>query len=270
MALVIDNCLIPQGSGTNQTYGGSCCDAVCQITNNAVVPVLIEDFVAVFNGNFSIQNLTLTYESAQVVAPFLVLPNTSFQVSIGYCAGDIGLTDTLTIEILSDSVDLTLFNFDFQSIDLDTSIDETSIDFGTVNVNSVNQFQITINNPTTCCYNYEFTTDCADTIISPDVTGKMCFGDTEVITFTWTPTTIGSLNCNSTFIVPMGQELILPVTGTAVEAPSGGGSSNGQKNKIDQTTRVEACSPRTSNNRCETAKTIKSAIKANARRFGKR
>jgi len=270
MALTIDNCLIPQGSGTNQTYGLSCCSAVCQITNDGVTPVLIEDLVAVFNGNFALQNLTLTYGGSQVVPPFLVLPNTIFQVATDYCAGDVGLTDTFTIEILSDGVDITLFNFDFEAIDLTTSIDVSSIDFGTVNVNSVNQFQIGINNPTTCCYSYLFTTDCSDTIISPEETRKMCIGATEVITFTWIPTTVGTLECSLTFIVPMGQELILPVTGTAVEAPSGGGSSNGQKNKVDQTTRVEACSPKTVNNRCQTAQSMQSAIRTNARRFGKR
>jgi len=167
-------------------------------------------------------------------------------------------------------VDITVFNFDFEAIDLTTSIDVTSIDFGTVNVNSVNQFQIGINNPTTCCYNYLFTTDCSDTIISPEETRKMCIGDTEVITFTWIPTTVGTLECSLTFIVPMGQELILPVTGTAVEPPPSSGGRNEQKNKVDQTTRVEACSPRTANNRCQTAQSMQNAIRTNARRFGKR
>jgi len=127
MALTIDNCLIPQGSGTNQMYGGCCCSAVCQITNNGVLPVLISDFVAVFGGNFAIQSVVLTYQTVDVVAPFLVLPNTSFQMAVGYCAGDVGLTDTLTVEILVDDVDVTIFNFDFEAIDMSTTVDAVSM-----------------------------------------------------------------------------------------------------------------------------------------------
>jgi len=235
MALTIDNCLIPQGTGTNQTYGGCCCSAVCLITNDGVLPVLISDFVAVFGGNFAIQNTELSYQGSPVVAPFLVLPNTSFQMAVEYCAGDVGLTDTLTIEILVDDIDVTIFNFDFEAIDLSTSVDVTSIDFGTVNLNTINPFQFVINNPTTCCYNYNFDTDCADLTINPSTTRKMCFEDFESIEITWQPTTTGPFTC-TLFINIDCQTLEIPITGLAVEAPtppSGGNDVSGKRTVVD-------------------------------------
>lgn len=272
MALVIDNCLIPKGSGINKTYDKSCCSLNCTFTNETSSAISLDLIFCTFqNAQFTVISETYFYQGVQITTfPFVIPPNESIQTAVDYCAGTTGTTDTLMIYTEQNGGEVELYFFDFQAIDLTTSIDETSIDFGTVDVNSVNQFQITINNPTTCCYKYFFTTDCFDTIISTEQTQEMCFGDSEVITFTWTPTTAGSLNCNFSFSIPMGEELILPVTGNAINPPSGGGERVEQKNKVDQTTRVEACSPRSANNRCQTAQTMQSAIRTNARRFGKR
>lgn len=235
MALTIDNCLIPQGSGTNLMYGGCCCSVVCQITNDSVQPVEISDLVAVFGGNFSVQNIILIYGGTTVVAPFTMDPNTSFQISIEYCAGDVGLTDTLTIEILADSTDVTVFNFDFEAIDMSTSVDTSSIDFGTVNLNTINPVNITITNPTVCCYNYPISTDCPDFIISPESTGKLCLDGFQTIQITWQPSTVGLISCNL-YIDSDCQQLVIPITGTAVEAPtppSGGNDVSGKRTVVD-------------------------------------
>lgn len=235
MALTISNCLIPQGTGTNQTYGGCCCSVVCQITNNDIRPVQISDLIAVFGGNFAVQNTTLIYQGSEVFAPFFVDPNTSFQIAIVYCAGDVGLTDTLTIEILVDGTDVTIFNFDFEAIDMSTSVDVTSIDFGTVNLNTINPFQFVVNNPTACCYNYDLSSDCSDLTINPSPTRKLCFEDFESIEATWQPTTIGPFSCTLIVIIDC-QTLEIPITGLAVEPPtppSGGNDVSGKKTVVD-------------------------------------
>lgn len=270
MALTIHNCLIPQGDGTNQTYGNCCCSSTCQITNNDIRPVEITDLGVTFvSGNFSINSITMNYQGSPVNVPFFVAPNTSFQFGIDYCASDIGLTDSLSLEFLVDATNWETFVFDFEAIDLSTSIDVSSIDFGIVNVNSNNQFQVVVNNPTTCCYNYEFNTDCSDLTIDPNPTQKTCFEQTQVVTLTWNPTNIGVLSCILQFYVDC-QSLEIPVTGEAIQPPPSSGGRNHQKNKADQTTRVEACSPRATNNRCQTAQSMQNAIRTNARRFGKR
>lgn len=235
MALTIDNCLIPQGSGTNLVYGGCCCVFDCFITNDGPNAVEISDFVAVFGGNFGLNNFGINYLGNPVTAPFTVQPNTSFQIFGDSCAGDVGLTDTLTMEMLVDGTDVTIYNFDFEAVDLSGSIDTASIDFGTVNVNTINPVQLTVTNPTGCCYNYELSTDCPDSLINPTTTRKICFEDFESIEMTWTPTTAGPFNC--VLILGMDcQTLEIPVTGLAVEAPeppSGGNDVSGKKTVVD-------------------------------------
>jgi hypothetical protein len=235
MALTIDNCLIPQGSGTNQMYGGCCCSVVCQITNNDIRPVEITDLIAVFGGNFAVQNTTLTYQGSEVIVPFFVDPNTSFQIGIDYCAGDVGLTDTLTIETFVDGTDVTIFNFDFEAVDLSESIDTASIDFGTVNVNTINPVNITITNPTVCCYNYAISTDCPDVFVSPTDTTKLCLDEFESVQIRWEPSTIGPISCN-VYVNTECQEFVIPITGTAIEAPappSGGNDVSGKRTVVD-------------------------------------
>jgi hypothetical protein len=270
MALVFDNCLAQQGSGTNFNYGNCCYTIDCLITNNNIRQVEITDLGVTFqSGNFSINSIELLYQGSPVSVPFFVDGNTSFQFVIDYCAPDAGLTDSLSVEFLVDRTNWESFVFDFEAIDLSTSIDVSSIDFGIVNVNSNNQFQVVVNNPTIGCYTYGFDTDCADLTIDPNPTPKTCFEQTAVATVNWNPTTIGVLNC----VLQFGNDcqlLEIPITGEAIQPPPSSGGRNDQKNKVDQITRVEACSPRTVNNRCQTAQSMQSAIRTNARRFGKR
>ena len=269
MALTIDNCLIPQGSGTNKMYGGGCCCTIsCIVTNSSEGSVDVTQL----DGNFTNALFfpsPITINTLPNPPSFNLDPGDSFTMSFEICSGSVGDTDELVIDITVDGSTIETFVFDFEAIDLSTSIDVSSIDFGTVNVNSVNQFQVQVNNPTTCCYNYYFTTDCTDVIIDPSTTPKTCFEETQVITITWNPTSAGSINCILTFENAECQTFDIPITGTAVQPPSSGGGES-QKNKVDQTTRVEACSPRTVNNRCQTARTMQDAIKSTARRLGKR
>jgi hypothetical protein len=255
-------------------YELTCCTQECLLTNEVKIPVSLDAiFITFQDSEFTLLSEEYFYQGNPITSyPVFIAPDESVTVRFSYCASGVGNTDNLNINTEQNGGEFYQYSFSFESIDLTTTLDETAVDFGTVNVNSVNQFQITIDNPTACCYNYLLSTDCEDTSVFPEETERLCFGSTEVITITWTPIAPGTLDCNLSFIVPMGPELLIPITGIAEAAPPGpgGGWSNGQKNKVDQTTRVEACSPRSANNRCQTAKSMQNAIRTNARRFGKR
>ena len=142
--------------------------------------------------------------------------------------------------------------------------------FGNVIIGQTGTLAISLQNPTICCYEYAITTSCPETVITPDLSNLLCTGGKQSIVADFTPTIVGNINCE-VFVSVGCQTLSIPVTGTGKNPPEpSSGTSNGQKNKVDQTTPVQACSPRTANNRCQTAKTMQSAIKANAKRFGKR
>lgn len=160
-------------------------------------------------------------------------------------------------------------SFDFQSIDLSTSVSPTSFAFGNTVVNSTKTLGFQIQNPALCCQVFNISTDCPDVIITP-TSVYLCTGEKDSsLKIDWTPLAVGPLSCIVT-VSNDCQTYDFPVTGNAINPPSGGGERVEQKNKVDQTTRVEACSPRSANNRCQTAQTLKSAIRTNARRFGKR
>lgn len=233
MALTISNCF--KNDATNYTYGNCCCSFGCTFTNDGARSIEITEADVFFDGLFSVQSFQIIYLASFVTVPFTMAPNTSFELNFEFCAGQIGDLDTLTFEFLVDSVDPYIFLYDFEAIDLSTTVDILSINFGTVNLNTINQVYLTINNPTTCCYNYDISTDCVDTIISPGQTRKLCIDNFEAIQITWQPTTVGPFNCE--IIVGMDcQQLFIPVTGNVVEPPtppSGGNDVSGKRTVVD-------------------------------------
>jgi hypothetical protein len=118
---------------------------------------------------------------------------------------------------------------------MSTTVDTPSIDFGTVNLNTINPVNITITNPTVCCYNYSISTDCPDFIISPESTAKLCLDEFQTVQITWQPLTIGPISCNI-YVDIECQQFVIPITGTAVEAPappSGGNDVSGKRTIVD-------------------------------------
>lgn len=271
MALSFSNCLTLQGSGVNQMYGDCCCDIQCTVTTD--IPVVIDDIVSVFTmESFYFASTPKAYINGILQTfPFSLAPNESFSLEMEICASAVGNTDMLSITFLMGRDGSLKFDFDFQSIDLSTSVSPTSFAFGNTVVDSTKTLGFQIQNPTTgCCYGYAITTSCPDLVVTPDVSNTLCPGDSQSdFTLDWTPPAVGALDCVITVTTDC-QTYDFPVTGNAINPPSGGGERVEQKNKVDQTTRVEACSPRSANNRCQTAQTLQSAIRTNARRFGKR
>jgi hypothetical protein len=271
MALSFSNCLTQQGSGVNQMYGDCCCDIQCTVTTD--IPALITDIVGSWEVNsFFFANSPKAYINGVLQTyPFFLPPNESFSLEMEICAAAAGNSDILKIEIFEGGSLLDAPKFDFESIDLSTSVSPTSFSFGNTVIGSTKTLGFQIQNPTTwCCYGYTITTSCAELVITPDVSNTLCPGENQSnFNLDWTPTDVGVLDCTITVTTDC-QTYDFPVTGNAINPPSGGGTTPAKKNKVDQTTRVEACSPRTVNNRCNTARTMQNAIRQTARRIGRK
>jgi len=269
MALSFSNCLTQQGSGVNYMYGDCCCDLQCTVTTDTAVD--IEDITSFFTmESFYFGSTPKAYINGNPQTfPFSLDANDSFTLEMTVCAATAGNSDNLTIDFLMGGAGSQQFDFDFEAIDLSTSVTPSSFAFGNTVVGSTKTLGFQIENPALCCQTFNISTSCPDIVITP-TSVDLCTGDKDsTLKLDWTPTVLGAISCTIT-VSNDCQTYDFPVTGNAINPPSGGGERVEQKNKVDQTTRVEACSPRTVNNRCNTARTLQSAIKTNARRFGKR
>jgi hypothetical protein len=270
MALSFNNCLIPQGSGTNEMYGDCCCEITCDVT--VTEPIVMEDFDSFFlNESFFLQSTPrIAFNGSNVQYPYPFSPGDVFQVTFDICAAAVGNVDTLELGFSFIGMPTEKFYFNFTAINLYSSIAPNSFAFGNTVVDTTKTLEFQFRNMAMCCYTYEATTDCPEITITPSTSDLLCAGDKQTgIKVDWAPTSLGNINCS--LIVSIGcQTMNFPITGRGINPPSGSATPAAQKNKVDQTTRVEACSPRSANNRCQTARTMQAAIRTNARRFGKR
>ena len=269
MALSFDNCLTQAIDGINYLYGDCCCDIQCTVT---VTDSITIDDLSYF---FSMESFYLTsnpkiyIDGNPQTLPLSLNSGDTFDIQMNICASPVGNTDNLQLKF-NTSLGVEWFYFDFEALDLSSTISPSSFSFGNTVIETIKTLGFQLQNPTICCYEYTVTTDCPDMVVSPSPSNLLCTGDKQNnFKIDWNPLTIGTLSCNLTVTMDC-QTLIIPINGRAINAPSGGGERVEQKNKVDQTTRVEACSPRTANNRCQTAQTMQNAIRTNARRFGKR
>lgn len=239
MALIIEDCLIPKGSGTNFMYGDCCCSLNCTLTNETGSAIILDFIFCNFqNGQFTVISEKYFYQGVQITTfPFVIPPNESIQTAVDYCAGNIGTTDTLMIYTEQNGGEVELYFFDFEAIDLSTSVTPTTFNFGDVIIGQTGTLEFEIDNPTACCLEYATTTTCPETVITPDLTSLLCTGDSQPgIKVDFTPTTVGTINCE--IFVSVGcQTLSIPVTGSGKnppEPPSGGGNNvSGKRTVVD-------------------------------------
>lgn len=261
MALEIDNCLIQQGSGTNEIYASCCCTFQCFITNTGDATTLIGDLYQFSFEQFIIKDFQINGNPASY--PFFFDKGSTISLEFQVCAAtDVSITDSLFIRFYDTTGTAATYLFDFISIDLSTSIDLSSIDFNSVPIGSSASVPVTIYNPTVCCYSYDIISDCAEVQPDNSTTNKLCNTDSQIINIVYTPTVEGDIACTLTFANEC-QSLNIPITGSAI-APETNSSSNGQKNKVDQTSVLPACSPRTINNQCNTGQAARGAIASRA------
>jgi hypothetical protein len=268
MALSFSNCLTPQ-PGVNEMYGNCCCDLQCLVTTDSATT--IDDIVSFFGMESFILSSIKAYDMSSniLTPPFSLNANDTFYLEMTICAPEAGNSDQLDLNFIFGEGGSQKISFDFQSIDLSTSVSPSSFSFGNTVVNSTKTLGFQIQSPALCCQVFNISTDCPDVIITPPSV-YLCTGEKDSsLKIDWTPLALGALSCIVT-VSNDCQTYDFPVTGNAINPPSGGGERIEQKNKVDQTTRVEPCSPRSANNRCQTAQSMQNAIRTNARRFGKR
>lgn len=246
-------------------YGGFRCVVSCPIQNSSGATQVV-DFLNVSNTNtFSITDVMI--DLLPPVFPLVINDGDSIALSFTLIAGAIGDLDTVKIDINS-TFGFEFQKFDFEAIDMSSSINVSYINFGEVSIGTSVSVPVTITNPTICCYIYSFYSDCAEVNTTSTETNELCKSDEQTIGVVYTPTTTGDITC-SVILANESDAIYIPITGRGI-SPSQQNTRIEQKNKVDQTTSVTNCSPKTANNRCQTARTMQSAIRTNARRFGKR
>lgn len=264
MPININNCIEENKiTEPHKLITDCCCQISCSLANNDDFPITILDLS--FSSTFGVGNIFI--DGSPLSLPLNLDPFQSVTLDYTVCAPSTESVDTLTLTILDNVAGITDFIYYFESILPSSFITPTSLNFGNVAVGNGSALYINVPDTLLCCNDFY-----VSTLTAPfgDIGGvTVCpGGGSQQIMVSFSPTELGQATENLTISINECNSIIVPLSGNGIEPPSG--STTPQKNKVDQTTRVEACSPRTSNNRCETAKTIKSAIKANARRFGKR
>jgi hypothetical protein len=236
MALSFDNCLIPQGGDPNSMYGTCCCDISCIVTADA--DITIDVFDAAFeNSLFSITAKIYINDVLQTL-PLFLNSGDSIEIRLSICASEPGDNDVLKLNFSFAEGGSEAFYFDFDAIDLSSTIDVSAFNFGNVNIGSTKTLGFQLTNPTICCYEYSISTSCGDMVIVPETSDLLCGGDKQSnFKIDWTPMATGDLNC-SFFLMNECQSLELPATGRGVEPSPGGGGNpvSGKRTVVDSPT----------------------------------
>lgn len=262
MAVELLNCLSQRD--TNKIISDCCCLVNCDLTNAYESSIRILD-IAMSAGDFPISNILI--DGNPLSYPIDLDPSASVVLSFSLCAPSTEQIGQLAVDIEVQGIGTDSYTWDLESIAPSSFISPTSLNFGNVAVGNGSSLYINVPDTLICCNDFYIST-----LTAPfgDIGGvTVCpGGGSQQIMVSFAPTELGLATQDLTITINECNSILVPISGNGIDAPSG--STTPQKNKVDQTTRVEACSPRTVNNRCQTARTIQSAIKANAKRFGKR
>lgn len=262
MAIEVLNCLTQ--SRINTIISNCCCEIACDLTNTYNSTARIVD-LTISSEAFGISNILI--DGNPITYPIDIGEGQSVPLSFTICAPDAQVIDNLVVYIDALGLEITTRIFELMSQLPSLLIQPSQLNFGNVAIGSGASLYINVPDEFFCCNNF-FTS----TLTAPfsDIGGvTVCPGDgAQQIGVFFSPSELGTATQDLTITINECNSIIIPISGNGIEPPSG--SATPQKNKVDQTTRVEACSPRTSNNRCQTTRTIQNAIKTNARRFGKR
>jgi hypothetical protein len=233
------------------------------LTNNDDFPITILDLA--FSSTFGVGNIFI--DGSPLSLPLNLDPFQDVTLDYVVCAPSTESIDTVTLTILDNVTGITTFIYYFESIEPSSFISPISLSFGNVAIGNSSSLYINVPDTLLCCNDFF-----VSTLTAPfsDIGGvTVCpGGGSQQIMVSFTPSTLGAATQDLTISINECNSIIVPLSGNGVEAPPP--STSPQKNKVDQTTRVEACSPRKANNRCQTAQAMQKAIRTNARRFGKR
>lgn len=267
MALVIDNCIKEDNVKNYNLITDCCCAISCTLSNNDNFLRSVSNLTIVSSipSNFIVSNILI--DGNPLSLPFDLDPFQTVTIDWTICASSSEVVDVVTLKV-TDQTGVTNFNYNFESFAPSSFLSPTSLNFGNIAVGNGASLYINVPDTLLCCNDFYVSTLTAPFSEAGGV--SVCPGDkAQQIAIFFNPTETGLATQDLTISINECNSIVIPLTGNGIEPPSGG-TTPPQKNKVDQTTRVEACSPRTVNNRCNTARTLQSAIKTNAKRFGKR
>lgn len=262
MAVTLSDCFSERG--TNKIIVDCCCQMNCYLNNGYESSIRITD-LAYSAGDFPISDVLI--DGNPISYPIDLDPGASVQFSFVLCAPSTAQLGDFAIDIEVQGIGTDSYSYPLEAVLTTDVISPTSLNFGNIAVGSGSTLYINVLDTLLCCNDFY-----VSTLTAPfaDVGGvTVCpGGGSQQIMVIFSPTALGTITQNLTISINECNSLVIPLSGTGIEAPPP--STSPQKNKVDQTTRVEACSPRNANNRCQTAQSMQSAIRTNARRFGKR
>jgi len=262
MAVTLSDCF--SEIGTNKLIVDCCCQMNCYLNNGYVNGIRITD-LAYSAGDFPISNVLI--DGNPISYPIYLDPGASVQFSFVLCAPSTAQLGDFAIDIEIQGMGTESYSYALEAVLPTDVISPTSLNFGNVAVGNGSFLYINISDDLLCCNDFYVSTLTSPFAHADGVT--ICpGGGSQQIMVSFGPTELGLATQNLTISINECNSLVVPLSGTGIEAPPP--STSPQKNKVDQTTRVEACSPRTANNRCRTAQSMQNAIRTNARRFGKR
>jgi len=262
MAVELLNCL-NQGA-YNRIITNCCCLVECELTNTYEFGVRISD-LAMSAGDFPISNILI--DGNPLSYPIDITPGAFLTLSFSLCAPSTEQIGQLAVDIEIQGVGTESYSWDLKSVDPASFITPPSLDFGNVPVGNGVFLYIDIPSDFICCNDFYVSTLTSPFAHGDGVTVCPDSGDQQIMV-SFGPTALGEATQDLTISINECNSMVIPLSGIGVEPPPPSGTP--QKNKVDQTTPVANCSPRTANNRCQTARTMQSAIRTNARRFGKR
>lgn len=264
MPINIVNCIDPNRIDEPYSLITDCCCVIsCVLSNQSETQIEISDLS--FSGDFVVSNIFI--DGNPISFPIIIDAFGSVTFEYTICApSDEGIS-AVDLNIVDNIDGTTTFSYYFEAIAPSSFLSPTSLNFGNVAIGNSSSLYINVPDTLLCCNDFYVSTLTAPFSDNGGVT--VCpGGGSQQIMVIFSPTILGAATQNLTISINECNSLIIPLSGTGIEAPPP--STSPQKNKVDQTTRVEACSPRTVNNRCQTAQAMQSAIRTNARRFGKR
>ena len=239
MELTFSNCFAPSGDVVNFVYANCCYQLSCSFVNNqtnesgAVVSQTIDDFSFYFqDGIFSLNSATITVNGNPISFPYLISANDTMDVLIDFCTGEIAEMDALFFELtLNGGTEFQVESGDFKAIGLSDIASPSTINFGSIVVNTTESVELQITNPSLFESTFTVSTDCPEVLLDFREPFTVLPNDSGYIGLEWSPTALGPINCTITIIEDCsGLELTIPVVGNAVESlPTGGNDVSGKK-----------------------------------------
>jgi hypothetical protein len=256
MAVTLSDCFSTRD--TNKIIIDCCCQMTCYLNNETEGTIRIID-LAYSAGDLPITGVFI--DGNPISYPIDIGSNGSVEFIFTICAPSTAQLGDFAIDIEVQGFGTDSYNFPLEAVLPSDVITPSSLDFGNVAIGSSASLEINVADLLLCCNDFYVSAMQAPFSDTGGVAICPSYGD-QTITVFFTPDSLGLFQDSCKITINECSAIAIPVSGFGIEAPAG--SSNGQKNKVDQTSTVAPCSPRTINNQCNTGQTARAAIASRA------